>query len=44
VKCQTLAAVRDCHVGAFRAGRRVTDFILGPDGRVTRVTIGFVID
>jgi opacity protein-like surface antigen len=43
-RCQTRAAVRDCHVGAFRAGRRVTDFILGPSGRVTRVTIGFVID
>jgi hypothetical protein len=44
VKCQTLAAVRDCHVGAFRPGRRVTDFVLGPNGRVTQVTIGFVID
>jgi hypothetical protein len=44
VKCQTRAAVRDCHIGAFRPGRRVTDFILGPTGRVTRVTIGFVID
>jgi hypothetical protein len=44
VKCQTLAAVRDCHVGAFLPGRRVTDFTLGPNGRVTRVTIGFVID
>jgi hypothetical protein len=44
VKCQTRAAVRDCHVGAFRAGSRVTDFVLGPSGRVTRVTIGFVID
>jgi hypothetical protein len=44
VKCQTLAAVRDCHAGAFLPGRRVTDFILGPNGRVTRVTIGFVID
>jgi hypothetical protein len=44
VKCQTLAAVRDCHVGAFLPGRRVTDFILGPNRRVTRVTIGFVID
>jgi hypothetical protein len=44
VKCQTLAAVRDCHVGAFLPGRRVTDFIVGANGRVTRVTIGFVID
>jgi hypothetical protein len=44
VRCQTLAAVRDCHVGAFRPGMRVTDFILGPNGRVTRVTIGLVID
>ena len=44
VKCQTLAAVRDCHVGAFLPGRRVTDFVLGANGRVTRVTVGFVID
>jgi hypothetical protein len=44
IKCQTRAAARDCHVGAFRAGRRVTDLILGPNGRVTRVTVGFVID
>jgi hypothetical protein len=44
IKCQTRAAVRDCHLGTFRAGSRVTDFILGPNGRVTRVTIGFVID
>jgi hypothetical protein len=44
VKCQTLAAVRDCHVGAFLPGRRVTDFVLGPSGRATRVTIGFVLD
>jgi hypothetical protein len=44
VKSQTLAAVRDCHVGAFLPRRRVTDFILGPTGRVVRVTIGFVID
>jgi hypothetical protein len=44
VRCQKLAARRDCHVGAFRPGRRVTDFILSGNGRVTRVTIGFVID
>lgn len=44
VKCQTLAGARDCHVGAFRPGRRVTDFTLGPSGRVTRVSIGIVID
>ena len=43
VKCQTLAAVRDCHVGSFRAGKRVTDFTLD-NGRVSRVTIAFVID
>jgi len=34
----------DCHVGALLPGRRVTSFILGANGRVTRVVVGFVID
>jgi len=33
-----------CWVGRFDPGRKVTDFRLSKTGRVTRVTIGFVID
>jgi hypothetical protein len=33
-----------CFVGHFDPGRKVTDFILSKSGRVTRVTIGYVID
>jgi hypothetical protein len=43
VKCETIAGVRTCHVGAFRAGRRVTDFLIR-NGKVSRVTVGIVID
>jgi hypothetical protein len=43
VRCETIAAVRSCHVGSFRAGHRVTDFLVRR-GRVVRVTVGFVID
>jgi hypothetical protein len=43
VRCETIAGTRSCHVGAFLAGRRVTDFLLR-GGRVVRVTVGFVID
>jgi hypothetical protein len=34
---------RSCHVGSFKPGHRVTDFLLR-HGRVSRVTVGFVID
>jgi hypothetical protein len=38
-----LAGSRSCHTNDFLPGRRVTDFqIVG--GKVTRVTVGFVID
>lgn len=43
VRCLTEAGVRHCHLGQFLAGRRVTDFFLR-NGRVTRVTVGVVID
>ena len=43
VKCETFAGVRSCHTGAFDPGRIVTDFMLRK-GRVTRVTVGRVID
>jgi len=46
VKCEPgnhPGAVHSCHVGSFKPGHRVTDFLLR-GGRVTRVTLGFVID
>lgn len=33
-----------CWVGRFEGGRKVTDFRLSDKGRVTRVTIGYVLD
>jgi hypothetical protein len=33
-----------CHTGDFTAGTRVTDFLIGKNGRVKRITVGFVID
>jgi hypothetical protein len=33
-----------CWVGRFQGGRKVTDFSLSSKGRVTRVTIGYVLD
>jgi hypothetical protein len=35
---------KHCWVGRFEGGRKVTDFALGKTGRVTRVTIGYVLD
>jgi hypothetical protein len=46
VKCDAgnhPGGTHSCHVGSFRPGGRVTDFLLR-HGRVTRVTVGFVID
>jgi hypothetical protein len=43
VRCETIAGFRSCHTGQFLAGRRVTDFSIRR-GRVTRVTVGLVID
>jgi hypothetical protein len=43
VKCETILGERDCHVGPFLAGNRVTDFLFR-NGRVRRVTVAFVID
>ena len=43
VKCETIGGVRSCHTGNFTPGRRVTDFLIRR-GRVTRVTVGIVID
>ena len=44
VKCETIAGTRSCHTGSFTAGKRVTDFLIGKNHRVKRVTVGFVID
>jgi hypothetical protein len=43
VRCKTEFGTRHCQLGESLAGRRVTDFFLRT-GRVTRVTVGFVID
>jgi hypothetical protein len=37
-------AQQHCWVGRFEGGRKVTDFRLSSKGRVTRVTIGYVLD
>jgi hypothetical protein len=43
VTCETIVGSRSCHTNDFLAGRRVTDFFL-KRGRVTRITVGIVID
>ena len=43
VKCKTEFGVRHCWLGRFRPGHRVTDFRIH-DGKVSRVTVAFVID
>lgn len=43
-RCETTDGLfAHCFVGSFEPGKRVTDFILS-NGRVTRITVGFVID
>jgi hypothetical protein len=44
VRCRVEFGVDHCFVGSFVPGRRVTDFRIGPTGRVRSVTVGFVID
>jgi hypothetical protein len=43
VRCETVAGIRSCHTGRFRAGEIVTDFLIR-GGKVTRVTVGRVFD
>ena len=43
VKCETIAGFRSCHTSDFEPGKRVTDFQI-TGGKVTRVTVGIVID
>jgi hypothetical protein len=42
-RCVVELGFRHCYVGRFEPGRRVTDFVIKA-GRVTRITVGFVID
>ena len=42
-RCSTLVNSRSCYIGELKAGRRVTDFSIR-NGKVRRVTVGFVID
>jgi hypothetical protein len=44
VRCETIAGTRSCHTRRLEAGQRVTDFLLGSNGTVKRITVGFVID
>src|SRR5690242_16487034 len=43
VRCETVAGTRSCHTHRFRIGEVVTAFLIR-HGRVTRVTVGRVID
>jgi hypothetical protein len=43
VRCETISGSRSCHTHDFVPGRRVTDFFIR-SGKVTRVSLGFVID
>jgi hypothetical protein len=43
VRCETVAGTRSCHTHRFRIGEVITDFLI-KHGRVTRVTVGRVID
>jgi hypothetical protein len=44
VRCLTVAGDRMCHTNRFEGGRRVTVFLIRPNGRVRRVDVGIVID
>jgi hypothetical protein len=41
--CATEGGIRHCHLGAYAAGRVVTDFFFRR-GRVNRVVVGRVLD
>jgi hypothetical protein len=43
VKCKNESGYHHCYLGAFRPGKRVTDFVI-TKGRVSRVDVGVVID
>jgi len=44
IRCRVEFGVDHCFIGSFLPGHRVTDFRIGPTGRVRSVTVGFVID
>jgi hypothetical protein len=44
VRCETFGGFETCHTGVLAAGERVTDFGLDARGRVSRITLGYVID
>jgi hypothetical protein len=44
VRCRVEFGADHCYVGRFDPGKRVTDFLIGANGRVRRVTLGYVID
>jgi hypothetical protein len=44
VHCETISGSHTCHVGSFRAGHRVTVFLMSKRGIVVSVTVGFVLD
>lgn len=44
VRCETIDGSHTCHVGSFRAGHRVTVFLISKRGLVQSVTVGFVLD
>jgi hypothetical protein len=43
-RCRNERGYDHCWVGIWVPGRRITDFALSKRGRVTRVTVGYVID
>jgi hypothetical protein len=43
-RCKVEFGVDHCYRGSFQPGRRVTDFLINRRGRVSRVTIGIVVD
>jgi len=44
VRCRIEFGVDHCQIGRTMIGRRVTDFLIGARKRVTRITIGRVVD
>ena len=44
VTCRVEFGYDHCYVGEYRVGRIVTDFAISDLGRVTRITVGRVID
>ena len=43
-RCVTQLGYRHCYLGNWKPGYVVTDFSISKSGRVTRITLGLVID